>query len=207
MGMADQAAVERTAEALFIEAVAAAFAARASGMDYAVTAAEARRAANVFHSTGPNAGRHVVPRNETPVPRVGSPACRQLRHNWHTGEFRGHESGRAPVCGPPLLRNDDQVWRSREIHEGRRGDSLFVEKADTIHYQTQAPLAVRCQLDAYVKQDGTVRTVGLSGQQVAVVVLAIAGWFKLHTKVKPIIPASIGMTLAILGYVLVVNLY
>lgn len=42
---------------------------------------------------------------------------------------------------------------------------------------------------------------------VAVVVLAIAGWFKLHTKVKPIIPASIGMTLAILGYVLVVNLY
>jgi len=39
------------------------------------------------------------------------------------------------------------------------------EKADTIHYQTQAPLAVRCQLDAYVKQDGTVRTVGLSGQQ------------------------------------------
>jgi hypothetical protein len=42
---------------------------------------------------------------------------------------------------------------------------------------------------------------------VAVAVLAIAGWFKLHTNVKPIIPASISMTLAILGYVLVANLY
>jgi len=41
----------------------------------------------------------------------------------------------------------------------------------------------------------------------AVVILAIAGWFKLHTTIKPIIPASIAMVLAILGYVLMVNLY
>lgn len=39
------------------------------------------------------------------------------------------------------------------------------ERADTMHYQTQAPLNVRCQLDAYVKSDGVVRTIGLSGQQ------------------------------------------
>lgn len=39
------------------------------------------------------------------------------------------------------------------------------------------------------------------------VVLPIAGWFKLHTRIKPIIPTSIAMALAILGYVLVVNLY
>ncbi|MEW4985176.1 hypothetical protein [Stenotrophomonas geniculata] len=39
------------------------------------------------------------------------------------------------------------------------------------------------------------------------VVLPIAGWFKLHTRIKPIIPASIAMILAILGYVLVANYY
>lgn len=39
------------------------------------------------------------------------------------------------------------------------------DRADTMHFQTQAPLNVRCQLDAYVKPDGVVRTVGLSGQQ------------------------------------------
>lgn len=39
------------------------------------------------------------------------------------------------------------------------------------------------------------------------VVLPIAGWFKLHTSVKPIIPASIAMVAGILAYVLVVNLY
>lgn len=39
------------------------------------------------------------------------------------------------------------------------------------------------------------------------VVLPIAGWFKLRTTIKPIIPASIAMVLAILGYVLMVNLY
>lgn len=41
----------------------------------------------------------------------------------------------------------------------------------------------------------------------AVVILAIAGWFKIHTRIKPIIPASVAMVLAILGYVLMVNLY
>lgn len=58
----DQNAVERTAEALFIEAVAAGFLNKVSGMNYEVTAAEARRAAHIFHATGPNAGRPVVPR-------------------------------------------------------------------------------------------------------------------------------------------------
>lgn len=42
---------------------------------------------------------------------------------------------------------------------------------------------------------------------VAFAALAIAGWFKLHTSIKPIIPVSIAMVLAILGYVLAVNLY
>lgn len=41
----------------------------------------------------------------------------------------------------------------------------------------------------------------------ATLCLTIAGWFKLHTTIKPIIPASIAMALAVLGYVLVVNLY
>jgi hypothetical protein len=51
--MFDQEAIERTAEALFVEAVAAALAAKAQNMDYRITAAEARRAAHVFHTTKP----------------------------------------------------------------------------------------------------------------------------------------------------------
>lgn len=50
----------------------------------------------------------------------------------------------------------------------------------------------------------------IAGVAIAVLVslcLYLAGWFKLHTRVKPIIPASIAMILAILGYVLAVNLY
>lgn len=39
------------------------------------------------------------------------------------------------------------------------------------------------------------------------VILPIAGWFKFHTKVNPIIPASIAMAIGILAYVLVVRLY
>lgn len=38
------------------------------------------------------------------------------------------------------------------------------EVRDVLYFDTQAPLHVRCQLDAYV-QDGTVETVGLNGQQ------------------------------------------
>lgn len=39
------------------------------------------------------------------------------------------------------------------------------------------------------------------------VILPIAGWFKFHTKVKPIIPAGIAMAAGILAYILAVNLY
>lgn len=39
------------------------------------------------------------------------------------------------------------------------------------------------------------------------VVLAMAGWWKIHTTIRPIIPASIAMGVGILAYVLVVNLY
>lgn len=51
--MADQATIERTAEALFIQVVAAAFANKAQGVDYRIAAAEARKAAQVFHSSKP----------------------------------------------------------------------------------------------------------------------------------------------------------
>lgn len=37
--------------------------------------------------------------------------------------------------------------------------------------------------------------------------LSVAGWFKLHTRIRPIIPASIAMVVGILAYVLVVNFY
>lgn len=39
------------------------------------------------------------------------------------------------------------------------------------------------------------------------VILPIAGWFKFHTKVKPIVPAAIAMVVGILAYVLVVKFY
>lgn len=39
------------------------------------------------------------------------------------------------------------------------------------------------------------------------VILPIAGWFKFHTKVKPIIPAGIAMAAGILAYVLAVKFY
>lgn len=38
-------------------------------------------------------------------------------------------------------------------------------------------------------------------------VLAASGWWKIHTTIRPIIPASIAMAAGILAYVLVVNLY
>lgn len=39
------------------------------------------------------------------------------------------------------------------------------------------------------------------------VALAMAGWWKIHTNIRPIIPASIAMAVGILAYVLVVNFY
>lgn len=39
------------------------------------------------------------------------------------------------------------------------------------------------------------------------ITLPIAGWFKLRTSIRPIIPASIAMAVGILAYVLMVNLY
>ena len=52
--MLDKEAIERTAEALFVEVVAAAIAARATNVDYRATAAEARKAAQAFHAGRPN---------------------------------------------------------------------------------------------------------------------------------------------------------
>ena len=39
------------------------------------------------------------------------------------------------------------------------------EKQTTMYFQTQPPLNVRCQLDAYADSDGIVRNVGFSGQR------------------------------------------
>lgn len=39
------------------------------------------------------------------------------------------------------------------------------ERHSTLHFQTQPPLNVRCQLDAYVDKSGVVRNVGFSGQR------------------------------------------
>lgn len=38
-------------------------------------------------------------------------------------------------------------------------------------------------------------------------VLAASGWWKIHTTIRPVIPASIAMVVGILAYVLMVNLY
>ncbi|GEM_PF-1978658 len=38
-------------------------------------------------------------------------------------------------------------------------------------------------------------------------VLAASGWWKIHTNIRPIIPASIAMVVGILAYVLMVNFY
>ena len=42
---------------------------------------------------------------------------------------------------------------------------------------------------------------------VAVVALAAAGWWKLHMKLSPYVPMTILLVVAVLGYVLVFNLY
>ncbi|NED64192.1 hypothetical protein G3I15_24965 [Streptomyces sp. SID10244] len=38
-------------------------------------------------------------------------------------------------------------------------------------------------------------------------ILPIAGWWKLHTRINPYIPVTIAMVAAILGYILVFNFY
>lgn len=38
------------------------------------------------------------------------------------------------------------------------------ERSTIMYFRTQPPMPVKCQLDAYVRSDGIVRTVGLSGQ-------------------------------------------
>lgn len=38
------------------------------------------------------------------------------------------------------------------------------ERTNELRFKTQAPAMTRCQLDAYVRKDGVVRTIGLSGQ-------------------------------------------
>lgn len=45
------------------------------------------------------------------------------------------------------------------------GETVYSwERSRTMTFSSQPPLFVRCQLDAYVKEDGVVRTIGFSGQ-------------------------------------------
>lgn len=45
------------------------------------------------------------------------------------------------------------------------GETVFSwERSRTMTFSSQPPAFVRCQLDAYVRPDGIVRTIGFSGQ-------------------------------------------
>lgn len=50
-----------------------------------------------------------------------------------------------------------------------------------------------------------IAAIGISA--IVAICLSIAGWFKLHTSIRPIIPASIALAIAVLGYVAVFNFY
>lgn len=46
-----------------------------------------------------------------------------------------------------------------------QGETVYTwERSDTLYYSGHPPAHVRCQLDAYVREDGIVRTLGTSGQ-------------------------------------------
>lgn len=80
-------------------------------------------------------------------------------------------------AGPDVTNAVGQRFAGRPVSEmlGRYGAPLRSmevggetvyswEARDTLFFNTQPPLPVRCQLDAYVPASGVVRTVGVTGQ-------------------------------------------
>lgn len=49
-----------------------------------------------------------------------------------------------------------------------QGETIYTwEREKTMHFEYSAPLHLQCQLDVYVKPDGVIRTLGVSGKQLA----------------------------------------